>query len=52
VGLRFQNLIPGVKQIDMFNDSTETIKLYQAIDSVKKRFGETKVTRGIPRFSI
>ncbi len=21
VGLRFQNLIPGVKQIDMFNDS-------------------------------
>ncbi len=47
VGLRFQNLIPGVKQIDMFNDSTETIKLYQAIDSVKKRFGETKVTRGM-----
>lgn len=45
VGLRFQNLIPGVKQIDMFEDREEMIKLYQAIDSVKKRFGEGKLSR-------
>ncbi len=44
VGVRFQHLIPGVKQIDMFNDSAETIRLYQAIDSVKKRFGEKLVS--------
>jgi DNA polymerase-4 len=45
VGLRFQHLIPGVKQIDMFNDSVEMIRLYKAVDSVKKRFGESKLLR-------
>ena len=43
VGIRFTNLIPGTYQIDLFEDSQETIKLYQAIDSVKKRFGEGMV---------
>lgn len=47
VGLQFKHLIPGVKQIDMFNDSAETIKLYKAIDSVKRRFGEGKLTSGL-----
>ncbi len=46
IGIRFQNLIPGVKQIDMFEDSAETIKLYQSIDHIKKRFGEGKLGRG------
>lgn len=40
VGVRFTNLIPGNYQIDLFEDTQETISLYQAIDSVKKRFGE------------
>lgn len=47
IGIRFTHLIPGVYQIDLFSDSNETIKLYQQIDSIKKRFGETFVTRGI-----
>lgn len=45
VGVRFTNLIPGTYQIDLFNDSAETINLYQAIDSVKKRFGEKMLGR-------
>ncbi|MEO7982599.1 MAG: DNA polymerase IV [Bacteroidota bacterium] len=40
VGIRFTNLIPGTYQIDLFSDSEETVKLYQSIDSIKKRFGE------------
>lgn len=40
LGIRFTNLIPGNYQIRLFEDSNEMINLYQAIDSIKKRFGE------------
>lgn len=40
IGVRFTNMIPGCHQIDLFQDTQEDIALYQAIDSVKKRFGE------------
>ena len=39
VGIRFTHLIPGNYQINLFEDTQETIRLYQAIDSVKHRFG-------------
>lgn len=45
VGIRFTNLISGNYQIKLFEDTQEMINLYQAIDSVKKRFGETFVLR-------
>jgi DNA polymerase-4 len=40
LGIRFSHLIPGNHQIHLFEDTQEVINLYQAIDSVKKRFGE------------
>ena len=40
IGVRFTNLIQGSYQINIFEDSQEMIGLYQAIDSVKKQFGE------------
>lgn len=46
IGVRFSNLIPGTYQINLFEDTQETIRLYQAIDSVKKQFGEAKLFRG------
>ncbi len=45
IGIRFTNLIPGNYQIKLFEDTQEMINLYQAIDSVKKRFGEKFVMR-------
>ena len=45
IGVRFTNLIPGTYQINLFEDSQEMIKLYQAIDSVKKRFGEKYLSK-------
>ncbi|HRO85906.1 MAG TPA: DNA polymerase IV [Niabella sp.] len=45
IGVRFTHLIPGCHQIDMFRDTEEDIALYQAIDSVKKRFGERLLMR-------
>jgi DNA polymerase-4 len=40
VGIRFTDLIPGTYQINLFDDTQQAIKLYQAIDSVKKQYGE------------
>jgi DNA polymerase-4 len=45
IGVRFTDLIPGNYQIDLFDDKQENIKLYQAIDSIKNRFGEGLVGR-------
>jgi DNA polymerase IV len=47
IGIRFTNLISGTYQINLFDDTQEMIRLYQAIDSVKKQFGEKKVMRAI-----
>lgn len=40
LGIRFTNLIPGNYQIHMFDDTVEMIQLYQAIDSIKNKYGE------------
>jgi len=40
LGVRLTHLIPGHYQINLFEDTQEMISLYQAIDSVKKRYGE------------
>jgi DNA polymerase-4 len=45
LGIRFTQLIPGTQQIDLFEDAQETIQLYQAIDSIKKDFGENILMR-------
>jgi DNA polymerase-4 len=45
IGVRFTNLVEGSYQINIFEDSQEMIGLYQAIDSVKKQFGEKLLYR-------
>lgn len=40
IGVRFTHLIAGNYQINLFDDTQQMIKLYQAIDSVKNQFGE------------
>ena len=45
IGVRFTNLVAGSYQINIFEDSQEIIGLYQAIDSVKKQFGEKLLFR-------
>ena len=45
LGIRFTHLIPGNYQISLFDDTQEMIRLYQAIDQVKKRFGESMIRR-------
>jgi DNA polymerase-4 len=46
VGVRFAGLVRGSSQINIFEDTTELVSLYQAIDRMKTRFGDTAVQRG------
>ena len=45
LGIRFTHLIPGNYQISLFDDTQEMINLYQAIDSIKLRYGEPYLLR-------
>ncbi|MBY0487289.1 MAG: DNA polymerase IV, partial [Flavobacteriaceae bacterium] len=45
VGIRFTGLVRGTYQINMFEDTTEMLSLYQAIDKIKNRFGFDAVSR-------
>ncbi len=47
VGIRLTDLVPGNHQINLYEDTQEMIHLYQAIDSVKRRFGEQYLMRAI-----
>lgn len=45
IGVRLSNLIHGQQQIDLFNDTEENIKLYQALDAINKKYGNKTVHR-------
>ena len=45
VGVRFTHLVPGNYQIDMSEDTNETVKLYQALDSLNHRYGRYLIMR-------
>lgn len=45
VGVRFSHLIHGGYQINLFQDTQKHIRLYQAIDRMKHRFGAGSVMR-------
>jgi DNA polymerase-4 len=47
VGVRFSHLVGGAYQINMFDDSESMIKLYQAMDKLRKRYGDDKIQRAI-----
>ena len=45
VGVRFSSLISGNYQMNLFEDTSEMINLYQAMDSIRNRFGNTAIRR-------
>jgi len=47
IGVRFSGLIEGVQQLDLFEDSEEQVQLYQAMDHIRKRYGETIIRRAV-----
>lgn len=45
VGVRLSGLVSGGYQINLLEDAEHTIRLYQEMDHVRKRFGDTVVQR-------
>ena len=45
IGVRFSDLVSGLNQIDLFDDTEEMANLYQAMDRIRKRFGEQAIKR-------
>lgn len=47
VGIRLSDLVYGAYQIDLFNDDDKTIRLNQAMDVIRNRFGYDAVKRAV-----
>jgi DNA polymerase IV len=47
IGLRFSHLTGGSYQIRLFEDSEKMIRLYQAMDKVRNRFGRDSLKRAV-----
>lgn len=45
IGVKFSHLIQGTYQFDLFNDTTEQVQLYAAMDKLRQRFGDAAVMR-------
>jgi DNA polymerase-4 len=45
VGVRLSHLVSGGIQMDLFEDNESLIRLYQAMDRMRNRFGDTAVRR-------
>lgn len=45
VGIRFSHLVQGGYQYNLFEDTDEKIKLYQAMDGIRTRFGKDTINR-------
>jgi DNA polymerase-4 len=43
IGVRFSHLVSGGYQINLFDDTEERINLYQALDKMRKRYGDRSV---------
>ena len=47
LGVKLSHLVQGHYQIDLFSDTVENVRLYQAMDHIRRRFGEHAVKRAI-----
>ncbi|MFH2141346.1 MAG: DNA polymerase IV [Bacteroidota bacterium] len=47
IGVRFSSLISGGHQLNLFEDTSEMINLYLAMDKIRKRYGSKSIKRAI-----
>jgi DNA polymerase-4 len=45
IGIRFSNLINGSPQINIFEDTAESVNLHHAVDAIKKKYGSDLLKR-------
>ncbi len=47
IGVRLSKLVPGNYQISLFDDTSELISLYQAVDQMKHKFGSRYLSKAV-----
>ena len=47
IGVRFSSLISGNPQLNMFDDNVEMVNLYQALDRIRRKYGQKSVRRAV-----
>ncbi len=47
IGVRFSSLISGNPQLNMFDDNVEMVNLYQALDRIRRKYGQKIVRWGV-----
>ncbi|MBN1185037.1 MAG: DNA polymerase IV [Bacteroidales bacterium] len=47
IGVKFSHLVQGTQQLDMFEDTSEMVKLYLAMDMLRNRFGRRSLGRAV-----
>jgi DNA polymerase-4 len=47
VGIKFSHLVSGVQQLNMFEDTPEMVSLYNAMDTIRLRYGKKAVRRAV-----
>ena len=47
IGVKFSHLVQGNYQYNMFEDTTEKLQLYQAMDFIRNKYGKDAVSRAI-----
>lgn len=45
VGVRFSDMVSGGYQINLFDDTQEQLRLYEAMDAIRNRYGERSIYR-------
>ncbi len=47
IGVRFSSLISGNPQLNMFDDNVEMVNLYQALDRIRRKYGQKSINRAV-----
>ncbi len=45
LGIKLSSLITGTQQLNLFEDTPETVNLYQTMDKIRKRYGKNAIGR-------
>ncbi|HSZ25689.1 MAG TPA: DNA polymerase IV [Cytophagaceae bacterium] len=47
VGIRYSHLVYGNPQINLFEDTAESVRLYEAMDKIKNKYGALAIKRAV-----
>jgi DNA polymerase-4 len=47
VGIRYSHLVYGSPQISLFEDTAESVRLYEAMDKIKNKYGAVAIKRAV-----